>query len=251
MRIASASLAVAAALILSACSYLPDIGPGELVGVKITDTRDYIEILPLTTQRDTGFIFYPGALVDPHAYQTLWARVARQGYPVLIVKFGANLAITDGLKGIRVLDSYEGPSRWIISGHSLGGTMAATTVKQNPGRFAAIVFLASYPSDADSLADWNGIALSVSAENDGLATREKIQSRYGLLPANAVQWNAAGDSFAAAAPLSLYHEIAGGVHAFFGSYGTQDGDGTPAIARATQQDETAAFILELCARMGW
>jgi len=103
--------------------------------------------------------------------------------------------------------------------------MAANAVSSHRSLFVGLVLEAAYPMASDDLSAWTGPVLSLSAEADGLATPAKIAAAKYLLPAT-----------------TEYTEIAGGCHAYFGSYGAQDGDGTPTITRAAQQAAVASSI---------
>ena len=78
------------------CTYLPEPGQ-ENGGLEVRETAGYIEIVPSggNDLSSTGFIFYPGGLVDPHAYEGLCAGIALsgRGRRVLIAKMPANLAV--------------------------------------------------------------------------------------------------------------------------------------------------------------
>ena len=72
-------------------------------------------------------------------------------------------------------------------------------------------------------------AASVFGENDGLSTPADIDASRDRLP-----------------PSTVFTEVPGAVHAFFGDYGPQAGDGTPTTDRATAQRlivaATAGFV---------
>jgi len=88
---------------------------------------------------------------------------------------------------------------------------------------------AAYPGNNTDLTDANLDVLSISASNDGLATRAEIQESRQRLP----------DS-------TVYIEINGGNHAGFGWYGEQSGDGPLEIEKIDQMEQivasTAAFL---------
>ena len=81
------------------------------------------------------------------------------------------------------------------------------------GPVDGLVFWAAYPvadlSDRDDLA-----VASISGSEDGFSTPQDIADARDLLPAD-----------------TTYTEIEGAIHAFFGDYGDQPGDGTPTISR--------------------
>ena len=200
----------------------------------VTDYRDCYELRPATGSLSaTGFIFVSGGFVDPAAYIEAMAPIVRAGYPVLIQKVPGNLAVLDAAGSLALRGQVGGITRWVVGGHSLGGAMAANTVNANPAAFAGLVLEAAYPPDSASLAAWTRPVLSLSAQNDGLATPAKINDTKRLLPA-----------------ATSYHQIAGGCHAFFGSYGAQDGDGMPTITRAAQQAEAGQKIVAFLAGLG-
>lgn len=196
-------LALPLLALLASCSYLPD--SGAVSGVTVTDKRSYILLSPSSgSYASLGFMFIPGALVDPHSYDEALSKVATQGYAVVIVKEPANLAILNAAASLSLVDDISGISSWAIGGHSLGGTMASEMVKQHPDTFKGLILEASYPASYDSLADWSGKVLSISASNDGLATPAKIEANKQYLPTST----------------TTYETISGGCHAYFGSSNT-------------------------------
>jgi len=208
-------------------------------GVSTYETSEYIEITPdsgLTST--TGFMFYPGGLVDPHAYIRPLGLFALNGYKVIIIKMPANLAVLDGSKALRFINSFSGVNKWIIGGHSLGGTFAANCIKSNPGIFQGLVLMGSYPADGDSLSGWGKPVLSLIGEFDGLATPGEINQKTYLLPTSIPD----ADPYPAPSGFTRYHTIVGGCHSYFGYYGMQDGDGSPTITVNDQHTEMATFL---------
>ena len=90
-----------------------------------------------------------------------------------------------------------------------------------------LLLFASYP--ATNLSSLDAQVLSISGSNDLLATPAKIDASKSSLPAG-----------------TQYVVVDGGVHAFFGDYGTQSGDGQPSIphddARAQISEASVAFV---------
>jgi pimeloyl-ACP methyl ester carboxylesterase len=164
--------------------------------------------------------------VDYRAYAPLLRAIAEQGYLVVLTPMPLNLAVfgieTAGL----VLPAFPEIQRWAVGGHSLGGSMAAQYVTNHPGQVAGLVFWASYP--AASMVDNPAKVVSISASNDGLATPAKIADSHHLL-----------------APTTSYVVIAGGVHAQFGSYGVQPGDGIPTISQEAAWAQTVKATVDL------
>lgn len=215
------TLSFSAFLLLAACSYLPETGP-DSQDVLIRETRDYIELRPASTlDGRTGFIFYPGGLVDPHAYIDLASQfaISGSGHHVVIAKMPANLAVLGAKAGMKILEEFP-DKRWVIGGHSLGGVMACSMLARNSEGFDGLVLMASYASGSVDLSDWKGAVLSISASNDGVLDWEKYEEAKARLPGH-----------------SVYFNIAGGNHAGFGSYGTQKGDGEAEISLENQHQQ--------------
>ena len=122
----------------------------------------------------------------------------------------------------------------MVGGHSLGGTVAAidaqTFSTASSDAAVGLLLYASYP--ATDMSTLEAKVLSISGSNDGLATPEKINESKTMLPAD-----------------TTYKVIEGGVHADFGDYGPQTGDGQPAIspgaARTEITDATLEFVNSL------
>jgi len=248
-----AGAAVLAALLLS-CSYLPEIASGSInPSVTITETREAIVLTKGAPGPSTaGLMFYPGGLVDPHGYIPLLADLAAFGIPVVVARAPGNLAVFSPNAGLGLRSLVPGVSKWVVGGHSLGGAMAAWSAHDNPGEYMGIVFLAAYPPDSKSLAAWPHPVLSISAEKDGLSTPAKIDATLPLLP-SPQKWLIDSDRTypAASGSYAVLHQIPGGVHAQFGSYGPQAGDGTPTISAADQRAETVSYIVEFFTNNGW
>jgi pimeloyl-ACP methyl ester carboxylesterase len=246
--------ATVAMFALASCSYLPEFTPGSLnPGTEVSETREAIVLQkaggPLHA---TGFMFYPGGLADPHAYLPWLADLAAAGVPVIVAKAPGNLAVLAPDAGLALRALLPGASGWVIGGHSLGGAMAAWSAHDNPDVWKGIVFLAAYPPDTKSLSAWPHPVLSLSASNDGLATPAEINATLPLLPPQHQQLTALGQPYnVTTGGYAVLHQIAGGVHAQFGSYGAQAGDGTPTISAADQHAEMVSFVVEFFQKNGW
>ena len=162
----------------------------------------------------TLFVFYPGGKVPPRAYEH-WARaLAAQGVTVAIPVMPLDLAILGIYRASAVRDALLAKGwrakRFVVGGHSLGGAMAGWYASWLP--VDGLVFMAAYPPW--SIAEKTFPLLSIAAEFDGLATLEKVRASLPNLP-----------------PSAQLEVIPGGVHAFFGRYGVQAGDGQPTTPR--------------------
>ena len=240
------------ALIAVSCSYTPE----EQVpssAVTIYEYRDYIEINPTSNQYSkTGLVFYPGGLVDPHAYIEPLSRFAVIGkaHKVVIVKMPGNLAVLDGNQGAWIYDDFPDVTQWVIGGHSLGGVMACSVVDKYPDFFNGLVLMAAYPQTSTNLNDWTGSVLSIRGQFDGLVDSLKIASYVGLLPTpwwiNNLEFYPGGKL-----PKTVYFTNPGGNHSQFGNYGLQKGDGIATITPDDQAEFVAKLILKFFQENGW
>lgn len=219
------SFLVLALLALTSCSYLPSPYPTP-VGYTVTHYADYIELRPTgALASPIGLMFWPGGLVDPHAYVASLGVFAGRGYRVVIAKVTLNLAITQIGKGYELAQRLQGD--WVAGGHSLGGTTAAWTVFDHPTAFKGLVLLASYPADSTPLSDWTGPVISIHGDQDGLATSDKFTSANTALPTQ-----------------TQFLKLTGGNHAQWGDYGVQSGDGIATITKEAQWDYLAQKLVD-------
>ncbi|MBQ4243967.1 MAG: alpha/beta hydrolase [Clostridia bacterium] len=171
---------------------------------------------------DCALIFYPGGKVEETAYAPLLNRLAQNGVDAFLVKMPFRLAFFGMNKAQEIIDSYD-YSRFYIGGHSLGGVACASFAAKNPDLVDGVILLAAYP--AEKLADSTGAVLVYGSE-DGVLNMEKYEKSKSLLPASFREY-----------------VIEGGNHAFFGSYGNQDGDGEAKITPAQQTEKTVEIIV--------
>jgi hypothetical protein len=177
-------------------------------------------------QAPVGIAFIPGALVDPRAYENIFAPIAEAGYPVYIAKPPLGLAFGVPDVVAQAQSALPGVQQWVVAGHSLGGAVASG---QTEGA-AGLILLGSYP--INDISDVTVPVLSVSASNDRLATPEDVEQSRATLPKD-----------------TQFVVIDGGVHAYFGDYGPQRGDGEPTITREQQQQQTQSEIESLLGRI--
>jgi hypothetical protein len=181
-----------------------------------------------STAVSTGYIFYPGGRVDYRAYAPMASSLAKEGYLVVIPRMPLNLAVFGIDAAADVITAHPEITHWVLGGHSLGGSMAASYVYDHPTQIEGLVFLASYPADSNSLSDYKGQVLSISGSKDGLATPLKIEHSISLLPSD-TRWVI----------------VEGGNHAQFGWYGAQKGDNPSKVSREEQQQIVSQNTLEL------
>ena len=230
-------------VILAACSAISEPLQTQNLQNKLTETPDLI-ILESgnSTPATMGFVYYPGGLVDPHAYLQWQDKLVtlNPGLKIITVKMASNLAVFGINKGMSVLKDYPAITSWITGGHSLGGTMAAELINNNPAKFKGLVFIASYPA-SDILKNWEGAILSVHASKDGLSTLAKIEKFKTYLSDPVIM---AGDNNFTLPVQSKthYYEIMGGNHGQFGNYGIQAGDSVASISATAQQAQLIQLI---------
>ena len=197
----------------------------ELVTVSQLEDGSYV-FAPEDTEH--GLIFYPGGKVEYTAYAPLMREYAEQGILCVLVEMPFHLAVLDMNAADDVLDEIEGIENWVIGGHSLGGSMAASYVAKNPDVFEGILLLASY-STADLRKDDLEV-VSLYGSEDGVLNLEKYAGYRENLPEDTYEV-----------------VLEGGCHAYFGDYGAQDGDGTPAVTC----EEQIAWAVETSISVLW
>ncbi len=227
-------LAIAALVVLALVGFviwaeLPmraELGP--LAEARAASTFSYSESggnVVLTPDEPTGegLVFIAGARVEPQAYADKLSGLAEDGVTVVIVAPVLNFAIFE----FRSLDDFTGLApdvdEWFVGGHSLGGVRACQYAAD--GEVAGLILFGSYCS-AD-IADTGMPVLTLEASNDGLSTPAKIAAASDLLPADAELVT-----------------LPGAVHAQFGDYGVQPGDGEPTATDAEVRAEITAAVLE-------
>ena len=174
---------------------------------------------------ETALIFYPGAKVEYTAYLPLLSELADQGIDCFLIKMPCNLAFFGQNKAKKIMDSYE-YDHWYLSGHSLGGAMAASYASGHLEILNGLVLLAAYPTK--SLKSDSFSVLSLYGSEDGVLNMEKVEEGKAYMPVD-------------------YAEVCieGGNHAQFGNYGEQKGDHAADISREEQQAQTVEAILKM------
>ncbi len=172
-----------------------------------------------------GIIFYPGGKVEHTAYEPLMLALAEKGFACVLIKMPFNLAVLDVSAANPYFEKYPFITSWFLSGHSLGGSMAASFACNNAEKLSGIILLGSY-STAD-LTKTDLSVLSVYGENDKVLNKEKYDKYFPNLPENTEEF-----------------VVPGGNHAYFGFYGLQKGDGTATITPQEQISITANKIEE-------
>lgn len=179
---------------------------------------------------ESALIFYPGAKVEYTSYIPLLYRIAEKGVDVFLVKMPFNLAFFGMNRADDIISGYD-YSHWFISGHSLGGAMAAYYAASNSDKLDGIIFLASYTTK--DLSESGLKVLTLYGSEDGVLNRDKIIAERNLVPLGSEEL-----------------VIEGGNHSEFGLYGAQKGDGKATISAETQWNITAEDVVAFITSCG-
>lgn len=169
-------------------------------------------------QTVAGMIFYPGGKVEYTAYAPLMKAYTEQGIQCFLLKMPGNLAVLDMDAAEGIQEQYPEIDTWYMAGHSLGGSMAANYIANHVDEFEGLILLASYSTK--DLSETELDVISIYGSEDGVLNMEKYKEYRENLPKDTREL-----------------VIEGGCHAYFGSYGAQEGDGAPAITMEEQIQE--------------
>jgi hypothetical protein len=194
------------------------------------DAGQYIAIEPTEVEASTLFIFYPGGLVRPQAYEWLGVALVPLGIQTVIPVFAADLAVTAPNRATELIDRLSSNRRVIIGGHSLGGAMATRYTLNHPDKVDGLVLMGAFSPEGDNLSAFVLPTLVLAAEHDGLATLDEVEAGLSRLPTNAT--------------LEI---IEGSVHSFFGRYGPQRGDGIPTVTRQQAEADITQALTDFFA----
>jgi Alpha/beta hydrolase family len=193
--------------------------------VQIENTESSLRFVP-QNPNGKGLVFYQGARVEVQAYAVPLRAIAEAGYTVVAPKMPLNFAVFNQNAADAVLKEFPNLT-WAIAGHSLGGAMACSYLK-NSSRIKTLIFWAAYCDKSFDLSSQTDVRVtSISGQEDGLATPEKILATKVFAPAS-----------------TKYVEIKGMNHAQFGDYGEQGGDSQPDIPNAEATKQLIAATLE-------
>lgn len=190
-------------------------------GVQIVQNGSTLWFVP--DAPTAGLIFYPGGKVEYTAYAPLLRTCAEKGILCALVRMPGNLAVLDVRAADGLQSAYPEVTSWYMAGHSLGGAMAANYAAAHPEDFDGLILLAAYSTE-----DFTGTplrVLSIYGSEDGVLKHDAYEKNRANLPEDTTEVI-----------------LTGGCHAQFGSYGPQNGDGTPTISGEEQIRQTAEAI---------
>jgi predicted esterase len=192
------------------------------------EQEPWLTFAPTQATPDTGFIFYPGGRIDPRGYAPLMKGIASEGYLVVVPEMPLNIAAFRPSIADKIVAAHPEIDQWVISGHSVGGAMAAQYTHTHSENIAGLVIWASYPPDK---ADLSGLEIPVTliyGSRETRVTDDSVAERQHLLPADTV-----------------YVRIEGGDHHQFGSYEIDPEDHLATIGRDSQQQQILQAKLTL------
>lgn len=169
---------------------------------------------------DTALIFYPGAKVEYTAYSPMFMNLSEDGIDCYLVEMPFNLAFLGQNSADEIIDEAN-YSHYFISGHSLGGSMAASYVNST-NKTDGLILFASY-----STCRVEKPVLSIYGTEDKVLNMEKYDDSLKFIDNNLTEL-----------------EIKGANHAQFAYYGNQSGDGTAKISAESQQKQSEAAVIE-------
>ena len=184
----------------------------------VVTQEEWISFIPAATEPSTGLIFYPGGRVEHQSYAKILSDIAASGYLVALPEMPLDLAVLDQNAAAEIIAAYPEIDNWVLAGHSLGGSMAATYAFNNQPQVDGVIIWASYPPDSADLSVTNLEVMVIYGELDEGSNWETLETKLDLLP---------GD-------VTLV-EIPGGNHHQFGDYQDDSDDPLPTISRADQQ----------------
>ncbi len=172
-----------------------------------------------------AMIFYPGGKVAHEAYAPLMRAYAEEGMACILLEMPFDLAVfaMNAADDYRYL--YPEIEDWYLGGHSLGGAMAASYLEGHVEEYEGLILCAAYSTVDYSTSDLK--VVSMYGSHDEVLNAEKYEECRGNLPESVAEL-----------------VIEGGNHAFFGTYGLQDGDGTATIANDSQIATAVDYTIE-------
>ncbi|MEP7133611.1 MAG: alpha/beta hydrolase [Chloroflexota bacterium] len=204
--------------------------------VTVSENSENISFNPIENRRITGFILYPGGMVDPKAYAPMARRLAENGFAVYIVKLPLGSAPLSGQEADvmdytrQLMDTNQSIQRWVLGGHSRGAAIASRFASYNNDLFSGLILIGtSHPKDNKFDLSNSGLrVMKIYATHDGLASVSEIEETSKFLPND-----------------TIWVKIDGGNHSQFGYFGTLLGDGRAEISREEQQKMTISAILSM------
>lgn len=223
-------IAIIIVFILIACFaifYVNDYYHADKIAIDRLNANDNVSVVKTSNGllfdgpgNDTALIFYPGAKIEYTAYAPMFKDLSEKGIDCYLVEMPFNLAILGQNSADEIIDSGN-YSHYFISGHSLGGAMAASYVNST-NKTDGLILFAAY-----STCKIEKPVLSIYGSADKVLNKEKYSDSLNFIDDNLTEL-----------------EIKGANHAQFAYYGNQSGDGVAKISASSQQKQSASAIME-------
>jgi dienelactone hydrolase len=189
---------------------------------RITEKPDYWEIIPNIPEaksakyQDAALIFYPGAKVEPNAYfykLSVLSNGQVGRIKVFVTKPPLNLAMFGINQAGQIIKEHPEVKKWILGGHSLGGSMSCEYAKNHAEQISELWMFASYCGS--DISQTKIKAVTIHGSLDSVINPSEISENRKNLP-----------------PDNTEIKIEGMNHSQFGNYAEQSGDTPP-----TKSDE--------------
>lgn len=190
--------------------------------------RPWLTFTPAQTRPDIGFIFYPGGRIAHVGYAPLMKAIAAEGYLVVVPDMPLNIAAFRPNIADKVMTTYAYIDQWVISGHSVGGAMAAQYTYTHREGIAGLAIWASYPPDKADLSDFELPVTLIYGSRETRVTDSSVAERQHLLPVHTV-----------------IVRIEGGDHHQFGAYEIKPEEHLATLSRDAQHIQIIQATLEL------
>lgn len=223
-------IAIIIVFILIACFaifYVNDYYHADKIAIDSLNANDNVSVVKTSNGllldgpgNDTALIFYPGAKIEYTAYAPMFKDLSEKGIDCYLVEMPFNLALLGQNSADEIIDSGN-YSHYFISGHSLGGAMAASYVNST-NKTDGLILFAAY-----STCKIEKPVLSIYGSEDKVLNKEKYSDSINFIDDNLTEL-----------------EIKGANHAQFAYYGNQSGDGVAKISASSQQKQSVSAIME-------
>jgi hypothetical protein len=122
----------------------------------------YYAFAPKKTDPKIGFILFPGAFVDITAYAPPAHAIAAEGFLTVLIQVKGGLSLGKNLtRADKVMSDYPGIEKWIVGGHSMGGSGACSYAKDFTENVVGVVLWAAYPTETFRIDDKDLKAISI------------------------------------------------------------------------------------------